>query len=429
MSRFHRTAVALLVLAAGAAPGAVMAQGSAPALRRQVEQLLETGWPRSVQARADAQRCYDRLAPEVSSDWRIPYAYALVQIRQYRYPEAIRLLDEVLAADARNLAAWKLRIWLSVLTKDYGKAMLQMPQLAERFPKSAAAGDAEAPFLELSAFFGRICGFMEGPVQSSVNQTARASCVERVYSGLTIERRSAFENGRKAVLNQFAAMGEETELTAAAAKETNEKIRKHVLEDLQQKSEELGAKADADRARLEELKKSLNYEADKIATAEQGITPQLQGLDSQSVAVRQDIRAIDSRIFQLYDLAGREKDPDKKQPYLNDAAQWQLQRNQRLAVLRDFERRGVELNSQLRSLQRQRRDLERQWQRESGRVEKLQGTLKRVRSEKDKLEGQPADGKSSQVSDQKRLAVAFSAYVPLPISLDEEKARLLGLFR
>ncbi|MGD0783803.1 MAG: hypothetical protein ABSA30_13185, partial [Candidatus Aminicenantales bacterium] len=220
MFRFRRPIVVMLGMVGAGLSVAAMAQSTDRPLGARVERLLEKGWPRTVDARVEAQRRYDRLAPLAAAEPRIPYAYALIEVRQYRYAEAISLLDQVIRADPGNLSARELRIWLGILLKDYGRAMVEMPQLAERLPAEKAGPDAQAQALDLAGQLGRMCGFLEGPVEGHVDQTARAACVERLFSQLGEARRTAFETGRKAVLRQFVALGEETEMTATAAKET-----------------------------------------------------------------------------------------------------------------------------------------------------------------------------------------------------------------
>jgi predicted nucleic acid-binding Zn-ribbon protein len=438
MFRFRHVIAVVLGLAGASVSGLAATPPAAETIPRRVQRMLDLGWPRTLDARVEAQRRYDRLAPLAASEPRIPYAFALVQIRQYRYPEALALLDQVVAADPQNLAARELRIWLAILLKEYGKALVQMPQLVQRLPADKAAkpadraanpaAEAEASQLELAGQLGRMCGFLAGPAQGHVDQTVLAACVEHMLSWLGESRQKAFEAGRKAVLHQFAAMGEETEITAAAAKESGENIRKHVLTELDRQADGLAAKTDAEKDKLEDLKKQLNYDLEKIRSREQQVEQQRSGVQSQVAAARQDLGTIDVQIAQFLALAGREQDPNLRQWDLAQVAAWQLQRDQRVAILAGLDRRVASLLSEQQSLVRQRRDLDRRWKQESGRLDKLETSLTRAEGEKKKFQAQPVDTSTPQVADQKRRIVALTAYVPLPISLDEEKARLIASF-
>jgi hypothetical protein len=429
MFRFSQTAVVFLGVLTAAPGGVAPAQSGNSALKPQIEQLLEGGWPRSLKARGEAQQQYQKLERQSQSDARIPYAYALVQLRQLRYADAARLIDQVVKADKQNLAAGKLKIWLAVITKEYDKALLEMPRVAALLPADEAADDAETPNLEVARFLGRIMGYLEGPAKEGMEQAARNEAVRETTARLTTRRKAAFENARKAVLQQFTAMGEEAEVTSAEAKQKAEKQKERMIGDLQRKTDELAAKAEADQARLEELKQTLTYEADKIDSDDRQLLPLAQQAEAQAIAMRRDLRVIDDRIAGLYDLANREKDPNQRQLYLNDAAGWQLRRNERAVAARDADRRLAEIHAQRVQLQQKRRDLDARWQRESGRAEKLHGTLKRTLTDKDKLEKQSVSGNTSQVSDQKRRSVALTTYVPLPVSLEEERTRLLETFK
>jgi hypothetical protein len=434
MFRF-RHFIAVLGLAGASAAALAATPPAAETVPRRVQRLLELGWPRTLDARVEAERRYDRLAPLAASEPRIPYAFALVQIRQYRYPEAAALLDQVIAADPQNLTARELRIWLAISLKDYGKALTQMPELVRRLPaaeaakpQAEAAADADAAPLELSRQLGRMCGFLEGPARAHVDQTVRAACVEQMLSWLSAPRQKAFEAGRKAVLHQFATMGEETEITAAAAKESGEKIRKHVLADLARQAGDLAAKTDAEKSKLDDLKTRLEYDSEKLRTKERQVEQDLGSAQSQAVAARRELPGIDAQIGQFLALAGREQDPNQRAFFLTQAAAWQAQRDQRLATLAGLDRRTASLAAEQQSLVRQRRDLDRRWKQETGRLDKLESSLTRAENEKEKFRAQPVDTSTPQVADQKRRIVALTTYVPLPISLDDEKARLVASF-
>jgi hypothetical protein len=357
MFRFRHAIAVVVGLAGASVSGLAATPPAAETIPRRVQRMLDLGWPRTLDARVEAQRRYDRLAPLAASEPRIPYAFALVQIRQYRYPEALALLDQVVAADPQNLTARELRIWLAILLKEYGKALVEMPQLVQRLPAEKTANPAagaESSQLEMAGQLGRMCGFLAGPVQGHVDQTVLAACVEHMLSWLGESRQKAFEAGRKAVLHQFAAMGEETEITAAAAKESGENVRKHVLTELDRQADGLASKTDAEKAKLEDLKKQLNYDLEKIRSREQQVEQQFSGVQSQAVAARQDLPMIDAQIAQFLALAGHEQDPNLRQWDLAQVAAWQIQRDQRVVTLAGLDRRAASLLFEQQSLVRQK---------------------------------------------------------------------------
>jgi len=398
-------------------------------LKDQVAELLETGWQRSVKARAAAQKQYDQLRKIAPDDPRLPYAYALVQLRQLRYPEAARLLDEVLSQDKKNLTFWKVRAWLSVLTKEYDSALLEMQRLAELLPAEDALGDAETPYRQTAEFLGRLCAYLEGPVQASVDDRALDDCRQQILKRLTTTRKAAMEEGRKDLLQQFSGAVEETEKTSAEAKATAAKHRQQILGDLDRQQEELKTEATAAEARQAEVKKQLTYELEKIDTEQRRIVDTFRRLQYDAVALRRELATIDDRIVGLLDLAGREEDPLRKQRILDDAAHWRIMRHRPARALADVDARGTALNLQQAALVQQRREIEARWQREVGEVDKLRRSVDRIRNAKDKVQSQPVRGNTGQVRDLKSRSVALTTYLPLPINLEDERRRLLDEMR
>ena len=99
-------------------------------LREEVAKLFELGWEPSLQAQVAAKEQAFKLVEMAPDDSRIAYAYALVQIRQRKYPDADRLLDRVLVKEKENLYAWRTNIWLSMLQKQYANALLGMERVS-----------------------------------------------------------------------------------------------------------------------------------------------------------------------------------------------------------------------------------------------------------------------------------------------------------
>ena len=69
------------------------------------------------------------------------------------------------------------------------------------------------------------------------------------------------------------------------------------------------------------------------------------------------------------------------------------------------------------------------YQREVGQVDTLRRTLDRTHKDAARLGGKSITGNTPLVRDQKRKAAAFSTYVPLPVSLEEERDRVLEAVR
>jgi hypothetical protein len=408
--------------------GSSLAQADGNDLKDGLERLFETGWNRSVNARAEARQQYEKLLSQFPKDVRVPFAYALVQLRQLRYPDAAKLIDRVLQTDPKNLAARKAKVWLAMLTKEYDAALSEMPRLADLLPADDAPGDAETPFREIAGLLGRLIGFLEGPAKDSVDGARLADCRQRIVSKLSSTRQTVFDQARRSVVEQYAGAAEEADQTGAAAQDAATRRKEKMLQDLDRKAEDTAAQAAAEEKRLEELKKKFDYELEKIAAEERSVLEQGRQIEVQAVGYRRELQVLDERIAQLLSLADQTDDPNEKQRLYNDATILRARRQRPLAVLADLDRRYATLNAQRAGLVQRRQEIQVRYQQESGRADQLRGSLDRIRKDKGRVQNQSVSGNTPQVRDQKKRSVSLTTYVPLPLSLDAERDRLLESF-
>ncbi len=67
-----------------------------------VASMLDRGWKPSAKSLDAAREEYEAIQADGRANPRVTYAFALVQMRNRRYDEAKRLLDEVLAVEKNN---------------------------------------------------------------------------------------------------------------------------------------------------------------------------------------------------------------------------------------------------------------------------------------------------------------------------------------
>lgn len=334
----------------------------------------------------------------------------------------------MLRSDKKNLTAWKLKAWLSMLTKEYDAAMSEMQRVADLMPGEQSDDEAETTYSELASVLGRMVGFLEGPAKEGVDAARLADCRQKIAARLTSARRLKFDEGRRSVVEQHAGAAEEAEQTGAAAEEEAAKRKEKMLQDLEHKAEETAAQAEAEQKRVEEVKKQLEYELDKVASEDRAVVEQGRQIETQVVGVRRELQVLDERTAYLLDRADHTDDPHDKQMLLDEATVMRARRQRPLMVLADLDRRYAALNAQRAGLVQRSQDIQNQYQRETGRVDKLHGTLDRIRKDRGKVQGQTVTGNTPQVRDQKKRSVSLTTYVPLPLSLDNERDRLLESF-
>lgn len=401
-----------------------MAFEGAP-LRDRVDALFEVGWQRSLRARAEAEQIYRDARQAAPGDHRVAYAYALVQLQQLRYADAAKLLDEVLEADKQNVTAWKTRAWLSAILKQYDAALAHAEQLAALAPPDAPPGAAGSPHRELADFLGRLCGYFEGPAKESVDQNRLAESRKRVLAGLSRDGQAVFDEARRGVLAQFAKSAAEVADSAEKAKADAEEKKEKKIGDLEKRQDEKAEEVAAAEARQAEAREKLVYEINRIQDELRHLADAARAIQVQALVARQDLDAVDARVAELVAAANREEDKDRKQRLLNEAARWRIRRSAPLATLAALDSRAAAVSSQQAALVRQGREAEARYQREFGRVQDLRAALDKVRAARTRVEGQPATASDPKVRTQKQRSTALTTYVPLPISLEQERKKVL----
>ena len=398
-------------------------------LGQQVRKLFQAGWNRTKAGREGAQRQYEELRRLAPGDSRIKYAYALVQLRQNRYREAVELFDQVLDADKQHLGARNAQIWLSVLTKQFPRAMQQMQQAAELLPGEDVATEAEEPYRRFAVFLGRIFGYLDGPVKEQVSEAARADCRRQIMAQLTTTRRAAFDAARKSVVAEFSGAAEQVELSTTEAEMEAARRKDRAIEELNSRESEMAAAAAAEEQRLAQLKEKAEYEVRELQDQDRKLAGDLHRIEVAAIGVRREISIFEGRIDELFARAEEEEDHGRKQRLLDSAARWGIDRNRALAVLREMERHHFAVNRQRGSLMQRRQQIDMQLRREAGAIDKLRGTLKRVRGERERVSGEPISGNTAGVRDQQRRSTALTTYIPTPFSLETEMKRVLALFQ
>jgi len=258
-----------------------------------------------------------------------------------------------------------------------------------------------------------------------VNEQKSLPCRQRISDALTASRRTPFDEARRSVAAQFAAASKEIDERSAAAEAQATKEKDRVREELEGKAEKLAADLDTAEERNEKLKKDLDYEIEQVTSRERTVLAGAQTVAAQAAPVGEEVRILDDRIASLLALADSQKDPLERNRLLGEATYWRLQRNQRLAALNDLNRRYATLNSERLSLQQRRQNAVARYQKEAAHADTLRRSLDRTRAEQSKAAAKTVTGNSPAVRDQKRRAAALTTYVPLPISLEDERDRLL----
>jgi chromosome segregation ATPase len=398
-----------------------------------VASMLDKGWKPSAKGLEAARQEYEALQADGRANPRVTYAFALVQMRNRRYDEARRLLDDVIAADRSDLSARRATVWVLVLVKDYSAALIELEKLMKSLPAEAAGDNAdeeEADLAALAEFAGRVVGFIDGPAARSVAEHARADYRKRITAPLNTARRAAFDAGRDAVTRRFAELDLDRQQTKADAKAGQEERKERIKAELDRERAGITAEKTSLDSRADKAREELNKELTAVEALSRPLATQQGRLESQGAAITRDIANLQVEIGRLLDLADEAEDPF-------EARRWRAEARRLDAVLARFSNDLARVNTDLATVASKRVALEgrrraalARAQAEDDRIDRRRGELvsteKRIAGDERRV-GHPASGQTGAVASLAAKASAFTTYDDFPF--EQERARLLQAIR
>ncbi len=380
---------------------------------------------------------YEAIQADGRASPRVTYAFALVQMRNRRYDNAKRLLDDVLAADKNDLSARRARIWVLVLLKDYSAALIDLESLVKSLPAKAAApaggadaDETEAELAALAEFAGRVVGFIDGPAARSVAEHVRADYRKRITTPLNTARRAAFDSGHEAVARRFAELDLDRQQTKADAKAGEQERKDRIREELDRERAGITAEKSTLDSRADKARADLKKELTEVEAQARPLVTQQTRLESQGAAISREIANLQVEIGRLLDLADESEDPF-------EARRFRAERGGSTPcspVLRTIWARSIPIwrpspASDVAIEGRQRAALARA-QAEDDRIDRrrteLVSTEKRINNDERRV-GQPASGHTGAVASLAAKASAFTTYDDFPF--EQERAKLLQALR
>ena len=265
----------------------------------QVARLLDVGWGTTTSFRTAADTQSEALFSTAGRQPSALYAAALVQIKQRRYAEAAKLIDEVLARDEVNLPAWRAKVWLLAVLKKYDGAMVAADELSKLLPKDVAKTgeeDTQRPYI---AFLGRIYGFLGGPAQATVSIDGRKESEKAVTSRLTEHRQVIFEESRDGVLQKFVELADAKITVKDKAKEEADTQRAKTLAEINEQRDVNKEKVKELEAKIDKFKSEHEREIEAIRKSDAPLLSRLTTLSNQATSLSTQLIGIENQIVSL----------------------------------------------------------------------------------------------------------------------------------
>jgi hypothetical protein len=402
----------------------------------QVSALFEAGWKPSSKGLEVAQSLYRELRGSDPVDPRVSYAYALVQMRNLKYDETRRLLDETLAARPAYAAARRAKIWVLVITQNYSAALVEMEKLAKNSTADQPTSDArktvqltsvsEAIETPPAEFLGRVMGFIDGPVARAVAEHVRSDFRKRIATQLSTADRQLFEQAYDTVQKRFAELSLDHEQTQADAKVDLEKRKERMQKDVEQDRAAVAREKTGLQERGEKLVADAKRELGELDTQARPLVTRQARLEAQAAAITREMAGLQVEIERLLVLADTTEDASDAFAFRAAA------RRLTLALGRyDLDLRAI--NGELAGLAAQRVQLAARRQaavaRNRAETEQVDRRLSDLRvaerriANDEKKANQPVAGSTAAVVAMAAKAKAFTTYEPFPF--EEERAWLL----
>jgi hypothetical protein len=399
-------------------------------LGRGVSRLFEVGWDSSIKAREESDQVALKIDELFPGDPRGGYAQALVLAKQRRYADAAQRMDQVLAVLKTDAEAWRTRIRLAMLTKEYPAALSAMERLAALVPAERATdAESEAAHVLTAKFLGRMFGFLEGPVAGDVTAELRETGHARLLAALGDARQSAFDDGRRQVRETYSSLALEKEEAEAEEKAAADAEQEKFLRDLAAEKEGLDPKRDSLATDREKLQEDARKELENASEDERPLLQQLTAIQQQALLVRQQRSLALSNLNSVQLAMNNERDQFIRLQLSTQANQYSTLAGRYDAELAVLERRAILINQQ-RALLRQRvgqaqADIAKQ-------VSEIEKELADLDKREKRIDVQEKKGprNASATRTSRRLdaeMTAFTTYDEFPLEL--EKQRVLDWFK
>jgi prefoldin subunit 5 len=413
------------------APGIPAARGDGAdrdVLVAELTRLYELG--ESVRLRAKAQRQFEKLRHLAPANAEVLYAYALINLQQHSYSDAARLLDQVVRLQADNLTARQMVAWLSVLRREHDRAWTDMEQLAEALPPESTDELEELPHLETARFLGQLVGYIEKLDEHVGSRIFREAAAKRIAVKLGSRRRTAFDEGRAAVGEKFAAQAEATERLREEAMEKARQQRDRVLSELEKQRQEVIARLQPLEAQRGQLLAKRQSELESLDAERRELDAAARGLKSQHAGLVREIRDIEETIWELEALADEpDIEPIEEIRLLDEADAWRRVLSRRRAELNRVAARLTTLGAQAENLRKRQEEVENRYAGALREIERLKRRRTSLESEMTLLSGKRISGNTSGVRSRKKQTLALTHYVPMPVQPETEKQAILDRLR
>lgn len=166
-----------------------------------VEELLNTKWDRKSTNKIDSLSIFKEAPRDTPHLW---VAYALNRINHGSVDQALEISSEARQRFKENWDSRIVEVWLLTLTDQYDAALVQLRFFKKQLDIAQAANRL-SPGVQQKIYqrFGRLIGYLEGPVVQKNDAQLLADTTIQLEQNIDPETKKAFTLARQSVKTQY----------------------------------------------------------------------------------------------------------------------------------------------------------------------------------------------------------------------------------
>jgi hypothetical protein len=278
------------LLLAGSSPG--QAEES---LKPRLAAMFAAGMKSSSTARKAAQTIYEAAAKIAPNDVRVPYSFAIVQLKHRQYDRADALLAEVLKKNRNILPAWRLKIRGRVQAGHYPQALADMQSFARTFPREPDER-LLAKYAPQADYLGLTFGYLESVTSEKIDKALLTTAAREIPKGWSPSWAKRFEAGRLAVVQEFGTQSRDLREARQQAIGDEKKQKQLDLDYVEQQRAEFAKQRAAAKERTDTVNESFKAQSSDIAQKAAPINKRYKELLEERRRLKRRVRDIEDTI-------------------------------------------------------------------------------------------------------------------------------------
>ncbi|MEL7500319.1 MAG: hypothetical protein AAFN77_22170 [Planctomycetota bacterium] len=254
--------------------------------KQSIQQMLGPEWSLS-----ESKQTPSTFAKAPKSNSAVLLSYALNRFEYGTKDQGLEISKEMSRRFPTNLDGWMLTLWFEALVNDYDKSLITVQSFHNAMSQQPQLDDQTKQTIYRR--LGKLIGYFEGPVHSSVNEDLLIAARNTLTKDLPADLLKTFNDARSGVTKKFNEMKQ-----SQANVEVKELAKAKIVNDEEsQRIEADNQRLEETQTRLEPQKATIRSQANsEISILEQQASSALAQLNTANA----NVNSIELDLFNLY---------------------------------------------------------------------------------------------------------------------------------